>query len=72
MRKLRGHRRPGSQTHATAFAGHRSAMTQEPEPTQPIDMSKVLEDAREDSDAQATKAVDGEPRSAGETTDGGS
>ena len=46
-------------------------MTEQPEPTQPIDMSKVLEEA-EDADIQAAKAVEGDPGLQGETSKGGS
>jgi len=46
-------------------------MTEQPEPTQPIDMSKVLEEA-EDADTQAAKAVEGDPGLQGETSKGGS
>jgi len=47
-------------------------MTEQPEPTQPIDMSKVLEEAPEDADIQAAKAVEGDPGLQGETSKGGS
>ena len=46
-------------------------MTEQPEPTQAIDMTKVLAEAREDAEARKADAVEGEPGWEGDGTPAG-